>query len=85
MLMTISNEDLDKKMDRLHKETMKVVDSIKIQVDVLEDNYNIHVAVGKALTKQKNKGDLSMAQKLGVLFSVTSIILVITGLFFSQW
>lgn len=82
--MTISNEDLDKKMDLLHKETMKVVDSIKKQVDILEDNYNIHVAVGKALTKQKKEGTLTLPQKIGVYLSFTAVTLTLIGIFFSR-
>jgi len=81
--MTISNDDIIKKMDKLHLETMNEVNDIKEQLNNLEDSYNIHVAVGKAISKEKSKGDLSFAQKLGVLFSVTSIIIVITSLFFS--
>ncbi len=71
-------KEIREKMDNLHKETMNEVDEIKLQLNTLEDNYNIHVAVGKAT---RNRKDLSIKQKIGILLGIAPIVLAIYALF----
>lgn len=71
-------KEIREKMDNLHNETMKEVDEIKIQLNTLEDSYNIHVAVGDARHEHK---DLSRKQKIGILLGVAPIVLAVYALF----
>jgi uncharacterized protein YxjI len=73
-----TNDDILNKIDSLHKETMTEVKEIQEQLNKLEDAYNIHVAVGKALDKQKK---ITNKQKVAISIGIVPIILGIYAVF----
>lgn len=82
--MTEQINNIYHNMNKLHKETMKDMESLQEDVNKLKSSYNLHIAVGDALKEAKNKTKISQKQKIAIVFGIVPIMITIYTLFISR-